>query len=64
MKAKKFDCVAMMHRGAEEVRKKTRGMKKKEEVTFWRDRSQKLKQRQTKAREERKPDRSNAGMNE
>ena len=48
MKAKKFDCVEMMPRGAEEVRNKIRGMTKKEEIAFWRDRFRKLTQRQSK----------------
>ena len=56
MKAKKFDCVEMMHRGAEEVRKKIRGMTKKEEIAFWRERSQKLRRRQSKTQEEGKPE--------
>ncbi len=48
MKAKRFDCVEMMHRGAEEVQKKIRGMTKKEEIAFWRERSRKLIRRQSK----------------
>ena len=48
MKVKKFDCVEMMHRGAEEVQKKIRGMTKKEEIAFWRERSRTLIQRQSK----------------
>jgi hypothetical protein len=47
MKAKKFDCVELMHRGAEEVRKKIRGMTRKEEIAFWRERSRKLRRQQT-----------------
>ncbi|MBI2088613.1 MAG: hypothetical protein HYT78_07695 [Deltaproteobacteria bacterium] len=54
MKAKKFDCVEMMHRGAEEVKKKIRGMTKKEEIAFWRERSRKLSQRQSKTQGEGK----------
>ena len=42
MKAKKFDCVEMMHRGAEEVQNKVRGMTKEEQIAFWRERSRKL----------------------
>jgi len=56
MKAKKFDCVEMMHQGAEEVRKQIRGMTKKEEIAFWRQRSQKLRQRQSKTQGEGKPE--------
>lgn len=54
MKAKKFDCVEMMHRGAEEVQKKTRSKSKKDEIAFWRERSQKLTQRQGKPQGEGK----------
>jgi len=54
MKAKKFDCVEMMHRGAGEVRKKIRGMTKKEEIAFWRERSRKLRHRQSKTQGEGK----------
>jgi hypothetical protein len=38
MKTKRFDCVEMMHRGAEEIRKKIRRMTKKEQIEFWRER--------------------------
>jgi len=46
MKAKKFDCVAMKHRGAEKVREQTKGMTLEEEVAFWRERSRILRQQQ------------------
>jgi len=52
MKPKTFDCVEMMNRGAEEVRKKIRSMTKKEEIAFWRERSQKLRQRQSNVQRE------------
>ncbi|HEY2986572.1 MAG TPA: hypothetical protein VGL11_02530 [Candidatus Binatia bacterium] len=55
MKAKKFDCVAMMHKGAAEVRKKIRGMKKRDEIAFWQESSQRLKQRQRKANRKENP---------
>jgi len=54
MKVKKFDCIQMMHRGAEEVQKKIRGMTKKEEIAFWRERSRTLIRRQSKIEGERK----------
>jgi len=54
MKGKKFDCIEMMHRGAEAVQKKIRGMTKKEEIAFWRERSRKLSQQQSKTQGERK----------
>lgn len=43
MKAKEFDCVEMMHRGAEEIRKKIRGMTKKEEDSLLAAAIQKIK---------------------
>jgi hypothetical protein len=49
-KAKTFDCVEMMHRGAEEIRKRIRGMAKKEQIEFWRERSEQLQRRQSKAK--------------
>jgi ppGpp synthetase/RelA/SpoT-type nucleotidyltranferase len=54
MKAKTFDCVEMMHRGAEEIKKKIRRMTKKEEVEFWRERSKQLRRLQSKAEREGK----------
>ena len=46
MKAKKFDCVEMMHRGAKTVKEKTGEMTRAEELVFWRERSSKLARRQ------------------
>ena len=46
MKAKKFDCVEMMHRGAKRVKEKTGGMRREEELAFWRERSTNLARRQ------------------
>jgi hypothetical protein len=54
MKAKTFDCVEMMHRGAEEIRKKIRGVTKEEQIEFWRERSEQLRRRQSKAEGEGK----------
>jgi hypothetical protein len=34
-KAKKFDCVEMKRKGAEKVRRATRGMTREEELAFW-----------------------------
>ena len=52
MKTKTFDCVELQHRGAENIRSAISVMTKEEELTFWRERSQALKQLQKKAREE------------
>ena len=49
MKPKTFDCVEMMHRGAEKIRKQTSTMNKGQEQLFWRERSKNLKQRQKTA---------------
>ena len=49
MKAKAFDCVEMMHRGAKNIRKQTKGMTKEEELAFWRERSKSFRQRQKAA---------------
>lgn len=46
MKAKTFDCVKMMHRGAQRIRKQTAGMSKEQELAFWRERSANFKRRQ------------------
>jgi hypothetical protein len=46
MKNKKFDCVEMMHKGADHVRKQTDGYTLKEELKFWQERSQDLKKNQ------------------
>lgn len=50
MKAKKFDCVAMKHRGAEKVREQTKGMTLEQEVAFWQERSRILRQQQELAK--------------
>ena len=46
MKVKKFDCVELMHQGAEKIQGKTSVMTREEEVTFWRERSRILRERQ------------------
>ncbi|MDO8589644.1 MAG: hypothetical protein Q7T82_21680 [Armatimonadota bacterium] len=50
-KTKKFDCVEMMHRGAERVRRETAGMTIEEEVEYWRRKTEELRERQRQARE-------------
>jgi hypothetical protein len=54
MTAKKADCVEMMHRGAERVRAKIKGMTKKQEVAFWQQRSEELRRRQNAKRAQSK----------
>ena len=51
MKPKPFDCVEMMHKGAELVRAKTEGMAREEEVEFWRRATLRLQAAQKKAAE-------------
>ena len=50
MRKKAFDCVEMMHRGAEHVRKLTAGMTLEEEVEFWRKETEELRKQQEVAR--------------
>ena len=51
---KKFDCVEMMHKGAERVRRKVQGMSPEEEVEYWRQRTEELRKMQDRAMERRK----------
>jgi len=46
MKTKKFDCVEMKHTGAEKIQEQTAGMTREQEVWFWKERSQLLKEQQ------------------
>lgn len=55
-KTKTFDCVEMQHRGAEKLREKTSDMTLEEELAFWRERTQTLRERQKKAKEAHKKD--------
>lgn len=50
-KRKKFDCVEMMHQGAEKLQAEIAGMTLEEEVAYWRKRTQELRERQRAARE-------------
>lgn len=54
MKKKRFDCVEMMHTGAEHVRRQVAGMTLEEEAEFWRKRTAELKQRQQELAQQRK----------
>lgn len=47
MKNKKFDCVEMKRLGAKKVLEKTSHMTRAEELRFWQECSQKLKQGQS-----------------
>ena len=54
MKTKKFDCVEMMHRGAERVRERTVGMTLEQELGYWRERTAELRKMQRDAKRSRK----------
>jgi hypothetical protein len=46
MKTKKFDCVQMKRQGAAKVREQTASFTGEQELRFWQERSQQLRQRQ------------------
>ena len=46
MKTKKFDCVQMKRQGAAKVREQTATLTKEQELRYWQERSQHLRQRQ------------------
>jgi len=54
MKTREFDCVEMMHHGAELVRKRTAGMTLEQEVEYWRERTAELRKLQRAAKRARK----------
>lgn len=45
-KKKTFDCVDMMHQGAEHVRRQVEGMTREEELAYWRQQTDALRQLQ------------------
>jgi hypothetical protein len=46
MKTKKFDCVQMKREGAAKVREQTATLTREQELRFWQERSQHLRQQQ------------------
>ena len=46
MKTKTFDCVEMKHRGAEKLKEKIDRLTVQQELAFWAERSQELRERQ------------------
>ncbi len=46
MKTKTFDCVEMKREGAAKVRQQTATLTREQELRFWQERSQHLRQRQ------------------
>ena len=55
MKTKTFDCVEMKHRGAEQLKEKIDRFTVQQELAFWAERSNELKQRQATAKAHREP---------
>lgn len=53
-KKKTFDCVEMMHQGAEHVRRQVNGMTIEEEAEFWRQQTEELKRHQQELIKQRK----------
>jgi len=43
---KKFDCVQMKRQGAEKVREQTATLTREQELRFWQERSEQLRQQQ------------------
>ena len=46
MKAKKFDCMALQHRGASEIYEETKGMTIPEELAYWQRYTEEFRQLQ------------------
>ena len=53
MTDKPFDCVEMKRRGAEEVQRQITGLTREQELEFWRKQTDKLRERQARARAQR-----------
>lgn len=51
--SKEFDCVEMMHRGAERVREETKGMSIEEELAYWRKLTAELRKMQEEIRQKK-----------
>ena len=49
-----FDCVEMMHRGAELVREQTKGMSPEEELAFWQRKTEEMLARKRELSKTRK----------
>lgn len=54
MKKRTFDCVEMMHKGAEYVRRQVEGMTLEEEADYWRKQTEEVKRRQRELKKQRK----------
>ena len=53
MKDKPFDCVEMMHRGQAEVKKRLADLSRHEQLAYWAQRSEELRQKQERLRANR-----------
>ncbi len=53
-KNKKFDCVEMMHQGAERIRRETEGMTLEEQLEYWRQATEELRRLQQEVSKARK----------
>ena len=53
MKNSEFDCVEMMHQGQAAVKKRLAGKTLEEKLDYWSRRTQELRERQSKLRQER-----------
>ncbi len=48
MKTKKFSCIALQHRGAEQIYQETKNLTIAEELVYWQQQTKKLQQRRSK----------------
>ena len=55
MKRKTFDCVQMMHQGGEKILREVEGMTPREEMEYWRRRTQNLRDHQRELQAQRAP---------
>ncbi len=55
MKARNFDCVELQHKGAAAVNRRLRGMSPKAQLEYWRQRADKLRERQRARRRAHHP---------
>jgi hypothetical protein len=55
MRTKAFDCVEMKHRGAEQLKETIERMTVQQELAFWAERSNELKERQAAAKARIRP---------
>ena len=62
MMTKKFDCVEMKRRGAEQVRLRLAGMTLEQEIEYWRQRSGQFRQDQERLRAATKGKRPSASV--